>query len=36
MPSTEFAVKEEYRYLNGFNSYHECVVGTECVPTPDN
>lgn len=28
MPVTDFSVKEKYRYLNGFNSYHE----TEAVP----
>lgn len=26
MPVTDFAVKEKYRYLNGFDSYHEYVL----------
>ena len=25
MPVTKFAVKEKYRYMNGFNCYHESV-----------
>lgn len=27
MPVTSFSVPEKYKYLNGFNNYHEYVDG---------
>lgn len=29
MPVTHFKTAEKYRYLNGFGSYHEYVLGDD-------